>query len=159
MSWLRTTPLGASRCLHVLFIFQGPSGSHSWVKERLSRSGRGAEEWNGKGKLGSRNKAAVCWAFLLLGRVFSDHGIPGLDRVRSPQSCCSRSHFCHGLHEGPTKETHFFPEAHTFNPSVQEAEAGRSLTDFQDSQCYTENPCLKEKRKGKGRRSLHHDLL
>jgi hypothetical protein len=40
---------------------------------------------------------------------------------------------------------------HTFNPSTQEAEAGRFLnsrpawsTEFQDSQCYTERPCLKK---------------
>jgi hypothetical protein len=40
--------------------------------------------------------------------------------------------------------------AHTFNPSTQEAEAGRFLSskpaclqsEFQDSQGYTEKPCL-----------------
>jgi hypothetical protein len=41
---------------------------------------------------------------------------------------------------------------HTFNPSTQEAEAGRFLSsrpaglqsEFQDSQGYTEKPCLKK---------------
>jgi hypothetical protein len=44
--------------------------------------------------------------------------------------------------------------AHAFNPSTWEAEAGRSLslrpawsTKFQDSQDYTEKPCLEEKQK------------
>ncbi|MGE9502047.1 hypothetical protein ACQP3D_27065, partial [Escherichia coli] len=41
--------------------------------------------------------------------------------------------------------------AHTFNPSTQEAEAGLFYTgEFQDSQGYTEKPCLEtNKRKGK----------
>ena len=48
--------------------------------------------------------------------------------------------------------------AHTFNPSTHEAEAGGSLLDrgrpglqseFQDSQSYTEKPCLEKKKKGK----------
>jgi hypothetical protein len=46
--------------------------------------------------------------------------------------------------------------AHAFNPSTQEAEAGRFLssrpawsTEFQDSQSYTEKPCLKKKKKKK----------
>jgi len=30
-----------------------------------------------------------------------------------------------------------------FNPSTQEAEAGGSLFEFQNSQGYTEKPCLK----------------
>ena len=43
--------------------------------------------------------------------------------------------------------------AHAFNPSTREAEAGRSLciwglpglqSEFQDSQGYTEKPCLKK---------------
>jgi hypothetical protein len=46
--------------------------------------------------------------------------------------------------------------AHAFNPSTQEAEAGRFLvrgqpglqSEFQDSQGYTEKPCL-EKTKNK----------
>jgi hypothetical protein len=49
---------------------------------------------------------------------------------------------------------------HTFNPSTWEAEAGRFLssrpawsTEFQDSQDYTEKPCLeKPKKKGKRKR-------
>ena len=47
-------------------------------------------------------------------------------------------------------------EAHTFNPSTQEAELGESLnlrlacfTEFQDSQDYTERPCLKTKQTNK----------
>jgi hypothetical protein len=46
--------------------------------------------------------------------------------------------------------------AHAFNPSTWEAEAGRFLslrptwsTEFQDSQGYTEKPCLKKKKKKK----------
>jgi hypothetical protein len=45
---------------------------------------------------------------------------------------------------------------HTFNPSTREAEAGRFLssrpawsTEFQDSQGYTEKPCLKKPKKKK----------
>lgn len=94
------------------FHLQGAKGSHSWVKERLSRLGRGAEEQNLKGKLGSRNKAGICWASLLLGRVFSDHGIPGLDRVSLQwllyKAYAAKATFFHWLHEGPTKETHNF---------------------------------------------------
>ena len=44
--------------------------------------------------------------------------------------------------------------AHAFNPSTREAEAGGFLssrpawsTKFQDSQGYTEKPCLKKKKK------------
>jgi hypothetical protein len=37
--------------------------------------------------------------------------------------------------------------AHAFNPSTQEAEAGGF--EFQDSQGYTEKPCLKKKKKKK----------
>ena len=45
--------------------------------------------------------------------------------------------------------------AHTFNPSTWEAEAGGFLSssqpglqsEFQDSQCYTEKPCLKKTKK------------
>jgi hypothetical protein len=43
---------------------------------------------------------------------------------------------------------------HAFNPSTQEAEAGRGVpgqpglqSEFQDSQGYTEKPCLKNKNK------------
>ena len=43
---------------------------------------------------------------------------------------------------------------HAFNPSTREAEAGRFLswrpawsTEFQDSQGYTEKPCLKKSKK------------
>jgi len=32
------------------------------------------------------------------------------------------------------------------NPSTWEAEADGCLSKFQDSQCYTEKPCLKKKR-------------
>jgi hypothetical protein len=47
--------------------------------------------------------------------------------------------------------------AHAFNPSSWEAEAGRFLSsrpawlqsEFQDSQGYTEKPCLKKKTKPK----------
>jgi hypothetical protein len=47
--------------------------------------------------------------------------------------------------------------AHAFNPSTQEAEAGGSLnqgqpglqSEFQDSQGYTENLCLREKKERK----------
>jgi hypothetical protein len=47
--------------------------------------------------------------------------------------------------------------AHTFNPSTQEAEAGGFLSsrqpglqsEFQDSQGYTEKPCLKKPKKKK----------
>jgi hypothetical protein len=47
--------------------------------------------------------------------------------------------------------------AHAFNPSTVEAEAGRFLTqgqpglqsEFQDSQGYTEKPCLKKKKNTK----------
>jgi hypothetical protein len=48
--------------------------------------------------------------------------------------------------------------AHAFNPSTREAEAGRFLSsksEFQDSQGYTEKPCLeknKKKRKEKKRK-------
>ena len=35
--------------------------------------------------------------------------------------------------------------AHTFNPSIQEAETGRSLSLFQESQGYTVRPYLKKK--------------
>ena len=45
---------------------------------------------------------------------------------------------------------------HTFNPSTREAEVGGFLSsrpaciqsEFQDSQCYTEKPCLKKKKLG-----------
>ena len=50
--------------------------------------------------------------------------------------------------------------AHAFNPSTQEAEAGRFLssrpawsTEFQDSQSYTEKPCLKKKKKKKKKKN------
>jgi hypothetical protein len=43
---------------------------------------------------------------------------------------------------------------HVFNPSTWEADAGRFLslrpawsTEFQDSQGYTDNPCLEKKKK------------
>lgn len=62
--------------------------------------------------------------------------------------------------------------AHTFNPSTQEAEAGKSLqipdqaglqTELQDSQGYTEKPCPgKEKRKEKeerGRRGRKREYI
>jgi hypothetical protein len=44
--------------------------------------------------------------------------------------------------------------AHAFNPSTWEAEAGEFLrpawsTEFQDSQGYTEKPCLEKKKKKK----------
>jgi hypothetical protein len=46
--------------------------------------------------------------------------------------------------------------AHAFNPSTQEAEAGRFLssrpawsTEFQDSQGYTEKPCLEKPKTNK----------
>jgi hypothetical protein len=47
---------------------------------------------------------------------------------------------------------------HAFNPSTQEAEAGGflssrptwSMSEFQDSQVYTEKPCLEKKKKKKG---------
>jgi hypothetical protein len=43
--------------------------------------------------------------------------------------------------------------AHAFNPSTWESEAGEFLSEFQDSQGYTEKPCLEkpkeEKRKKK----------
>ena len=51
-----------------------------------------------------------------------------------------------------TKDNHQAVVAHTFNPITQEAEAGGSLelkvslilqSKFQDSQGYTEKPCLK----------------
>jgi hypothetical protein len=48
--------------------------------------------------------------------------------------------------------------AHAFNPSTREAEAGGFLssrpawsTEFQNSQGYTEKPCLKKKKKKKER--------
>ena len=44
--------------------------------------------------------------------------------------------------------------AHAFDPSTWKAEAGGSLTlrpgwstEFEDSQCYTEKPCLKNKQR------------
>jgi hypothetical protein len=47
--------------------------------------------------------------------------------------------------------------AHAFNPSTREAEAGRFLSlsqpglqsEFQDSQGYTEKPCLEKQNKNK----------
>jgi hypothetical protein len=43
--------------------------------------------------------------------------------------------------------------AHAFNPSTQEAEAGGFLaglqSEFQDSQGYTEKPCLEKQNKNK----------
>jgi hypothetical protein len=43
--------------------------------------------------------------------------------------------------------------AHTFNPSTREAEAGRFQaglqSEFQDSQGYTQKPCLKKQNKTK----------
>jgi hypothetical protein len=48
--------------------------------------------------------------------------------------------------------------AHAFNPSTWEAEAGGFLgqpdlqSEFQDSQGYTEKPCLKKKKKKKKRK-------
>jgi hypothetical protein len=37
--------------------------------------------------------------------------------------------------------------AHAFNPSTQEAEAGRFLcSEFQDSLGYTEKPCLEKQK-------------
>jgi hypothetical protein len=52
---------------------------------------------------------------------------------------------------------------HAFNPSTWEAEAGRLLSsgqpgiqsEFQNSQGYTEKPCLKKKKKEK----IHLSLL
>jgi hypothetical protein len=38
--------------------------------------------------------------------------------------------------------------AHAFDPSTREAEAGSSL-EFQDSQSYTEKPCLKNQNEQK----------
>ena len=53
--------------------------------------------------------------------------------------------------------------AHSFNPSTQEAEAGRFLSsvrgqpglqsEFQDSQGYTEKPCLEKTKKDKKNKS------
>jgi hypothetical protein len=55
--------------------------------------------------------------------------------------------------------------AHTFNPSTREAEADGFLssrpawsTEFQDSQGYTEKPCL-EKQKPKNKQTKVHMLL
>jgi hypothetical protein len=49
--------------------------------------------------------------------------------------------------------------AHAFNPSTREAEAGRFLSsrpglqsEFQDSQGYTEKPCLEKPKKRKKKR-------
>jgi hypothetical protein len=58
--------------------------------------------------------------------------------------------------------------AHTFNPSTQEAEAGGFLvrgqpglqSEFQDSQGYTEKPCLEKKKtktKNKKTKQASHD--
>jgi hypothetical protein len=58
---------------------------------------------------------------------------------------------------------------HAFNPSIWEAEAGGFLSssqpglqsEFQDSQGYTEKPCLekpKKKKKKKGRSCLDHGV-
>jgi hypothetical protein len=60
------------------------------------------------------------------------------------------------------KEIHEKPGVvvHTFNPSTREAEAGRlmslrpawSQSEFQDSQGYTEKPCLEKKENQKKRK-------
>jgi hypothetical protein len=50
--------------------------------------------------------------------------------------------------------------AHAFNPSTREAEAGRFLSsrpawstnEFQDSQSYTEKPCLEKPKKNKNKK-------
>jgi hypothetical protein len=39
--------------------------------------------------------------------------------------------------------------AHAFNPSTWEAEAGRFLSEFQDSQDYTEKSCLEKQKTNK----------
>ena len=52
--------------------------------------------------------------------------------------------------------------AHAFNPSTQEAEAGRFLSsrpaglqsEFQDSQGYTEKPCLKKPKNEKTKKRV-----
>ena len=58
--------------------------------------------------------------------------------------------------------------AHPFNPSTQEAEAGRFLSvqsqpalqiEFQDSQGYTERPCLRKKNLKKGERLKDNQAL
>jgi hypothetical protein len=58
---------------------------------------------------------------------------------------------------------------HTFNPSSQKAEAGRSLSlrpdwsslqsQFQDSQGFTENPCLKKKNNKRKQHILPHEYV
>jgi hypothetical protein len=55
--------------------------------------------------------------------------------------------------------------AHAFNPSTREAEAGGSLssrpawsTEFQDSQGYTEKPCL-EKQKQTKKKSVNEQTF
>jgi hypothetical protein len=44
--------------------------------------------------------------------------------------------------------------AHAFNPSTWEAEAGQPVlqSEFQDSQSYTEKPCLEKPKKKKKKR-------
>jgi hypothetical protein len=62
------------------------------------------------------------------------------------------------------RKEHFQPGVvvHAFNPSTWEAEAGRFLSlrservsEFQDSQGYTEKPCLKKPKKEKKERKEH----
>jgi hypothetical protein len=57
--------------------------------------------------------------------------------------------------------------AHTFNPSTQEAEAGRFLSstqpglqsEFQDSQDYTEKPCLKQNKTKQNKTKQNKKIL
>lgn len=70
MSWWRATPPGASRCLHVLFMLPGAQAPLHGRAPPSPRVCTGASV---------KNKAAVCWAPLLPGRLCSDHGIPGMD--------------------------------------------------------------------------------
>ena len=48
--------------------------------------------------------------------------------------------------------------AHLFNSSTWEVEAGECLSEFQDSQGYTEKPCLKKKKKKKERKKRKKSL-
>jgi hypothetical protein len=50
-------------------------------------------------------------------------------------------------------------EAHAFNPSTWEAETGGFLSEFQESQGYTEKPCLEKTKKQKKKKKQKKNIV